>query len=399
MLVGLDARDDQPGCDHLRSRGRPGDLHRRALAAVVHRPAGQPRRPVDSWAAVRLRLPLLLGSGGRDLRLHRHVEPARHQQSRSAACSPMMATAMPGAIRMSASRRCRDERLPHRSGPLPEPDRRFLGADQRLQAGQCRNRHRRRPIPPDFTTFWTRPSSRASRPKAASIGKAILFPQAVEALGDSGNNLSSEVWWSPSHPFKSSLNGLSAGEVAEAYTGDRQAVDPADRLCPCPVRAGVDVMGRVSDAGDGDAVAEAIAASNLQTIVGPIAFDGWPAAVCRPEHLQDARWSAASGGSRTAAATTSSSSTIPISRRSRPAARCSRSADSKTGRPGRYLCPGRHSLTHPSSRSNVHSCPQERIQELWRPESDGRCQLRGAGGAWRWASSGPMGRASRRCSI
>jgi branched-chain amino acid transport system substrate-binding protein len=35
-----------------------------------------------------------------------------------------------------------------------------------------------------------------------------------------------------------------------------------------------DVMGRVSDAGDGDAVAEAIAASNLQTIVGPIAFDG-----------------------------------------------------------------------------------------------------------------------------
>jgi branched-chain amino acid transport system substrate-binding protein len=34
------------------------------------------------------------------------------------------------------------------------------------------------------------------------------------------------------------------------------------------------VMGRVSDAGDGDAVAEAIAATNLQTIVGPIAFDG-----------------------------------------------------------------------------------------------------------------------------
>jgi branched-chain amino acid transport system substrate-binding protein len=74
---------------------------------------------------------------------------------------------------------------------------------------------RSRPISPPS---GTRPSSRVSIAKAASIGKAILFPQAVEALGDAGNNLSSEVWWSPSHPFKSSLNGLSAGEVAAAYT-------------------------------------------------------------------------------------------------------------------------------------------------------------------------------------
>ena len=35
-----------------------------------------------------------------------------------------------------------------------------------------------------------------------------------------------------------------------------------------------DVLGRVSDAGDGDAVAAAIAATNLNTIVGPIAFNG-----------------------------------------------------------------------------------------------------------------------------
>jgi branched-chain amino acid transport system substrate-binding protein len=33
-------------------------------------------------------------------------------------------------------------------------------------------------------------------------------------------------------------------------------------------------MGRVSDAGDVDAVVEAIAATDLQTIVGPVKFDG-----------------------------------------------------------------------------------------------------------------------------
>jgi branched-chain amino acid transport system substrate-binding protein len=36
----------------------------------------------------------------------------------------------------------------------------------------------------------------------------------------------------------------------------------------------VDVMGRVDDSSDGDAVADAIAASNLNTVVGPIAFNG-----------------------------------------------------------------------------------------------------------------------------
>ena len=35
-----------------------------------------------------------------------------------------------------------------------------------------------------------------------------------------------------------------------------------------------DVLGRVSDAGDGDALAQANAATNLETIVGPIAFNG-----------------------------------------------------------------------------------------------------------------------------
>ena len=55
------------------------------------------------------------------------------------------------------------------------------------------------------------------KPKVASVGKAILFPVAVEALGKNGNNLSSEVWWSPHHPFRSSLTGQSAQALADAY--------------------------------------------------------------------------------------------------------------------------------------------------------------------------------------
>jgi branched-chain amino acid transport system substrate-binding protein len=38
-------------------------------------------------------------------------------------------------------------------------------------------------------------------PIIATVGKALLFPRSLEALGDVGDNLSSECWWSPDHPF------------------------------------------------------------------------------------------------------------------------------------------------------------------------------------------------------
>lgn len=131
------------------------------------------------------------------------------------------------------------------------------------------------PIPPDFTTFWTQAKQQGFSPKAASVGKAILFPQAVEALGETGHNLSSEVWWSPSHPFSSSLNGQSSADLANGYTDatGRQWTQPIG-FVHALFEMAADVMGRVDDAGDPDAVSEAIAASQLNSIVGRIAFDG-----------------------------------------------------------------------------------------------------------------------------
>lgn len=131
------------------------------------------------------------------------------------------------------------------------------------------------PIPPDFTTFWTQAKQQGFTPKAASIGKAILFPQAVEALGNAGHNLSSEVWWSPSHPFSSSLTGQSSADLATGFTAatGRQWTQPIG-FVHALFEMAANVMSRVEDSGDGDAVAEAIAATELASIVGRIAFDG-----------------------------------------------------------------------------------------------------------------------------
>ena len=74
------------------------------------------------------------------------------------------------------------------------------------------------PIPPDWTTFWKQAAQQGFRPKVASVGKALLFPRSVEALGALGDGMSTEVWWTPQHPFKSSLTGATAAAFAAEYT-------------------------------------------------------------------------------------------------------------------------------------------------------------------------------------
>ena len=129
-------------------------------------------------------------------------------------------------------------------------------------------------IPPDFTTFWNQAQQQGFRPKVASMGKAILFPQAVEALGKTGHNLSSEVWWSPNHPFRSSLTGESSAALAEGFTKatNRPWTQPIG-FVHALFEVAADVMKR-ADPTDAAAVITAIAATKLDTIVGTVAWDG-----------------------------------------------------------------------------------------------------------------------------
>ncbi|MGJ5202746.1 ABC transporter substrate-binding protein [Bradyrhizobium sp. HKCCYLR20261] len=130
-------------------------------------------------------------------------------------------------------------------------------------------------IPPDFTTFWNQAKQKGFAPKIASIGKALLFPQAVEALGKQGHNLSSEVWWTPSHPFKSSLTGASAKELADGFTAatKRPWTQPIG-FVHALFEIAADVLKRVDDPTNADKVTAAVAATKLDTIVGPIAWNG-----------------------------------------------------------------------------------------------------------------------------
>jgi len=126
-------------------------------------------------------------------------------------------------------------------------------------------------IPPDFTTFWKQALQQGYKPKVASVGKALLFPVALEALGNTGNNLSSEVWWSPNHPFKSSLTGQSAKQLADAYqeATKKQWTQPIG-FAHALFEIAVDVFKRSAEKSDPKATVAAIAATKLDTIVGHI---------------------------------------------------------------------------------------------------------------------------------
>jgi branched-chain amino acid transport system substrate-binding protein len=126
------------------------------------------------------------------------------------------------------------------------------------------------PIPPDWAACWRQCTQQGYRPKIASIGKAILFPAAVEALGGNlAEGLSSEVWWSPAHPFKSSLTGETAAQLAGAFP--QQWAQPLGFVYALFEIAG-DVLARAQST-DKEKVKKALAATKLDTMVGPVQFD------------------------------------------------------------------------------------------------------------------------------
>ncbi|MGH1479835.1 MAG: ABC transporter substrate-binding protein [Geminicoccales bacterium] len=132
-------------------------------------------------------------------------------------------------------------------------------------------------IPPDFSTFWAQSAQQGFSPKIVTIGKALLFPSVIESLGERGDGLSSEVWWSPGHPFSSSLTGASAKDLADGY------VAASGRTWTQPIgfkhalfEVVADVIKRAADLEDPAAIVEAIAATELDTIVGPVNWANGP---------------------------------------------------------------------------------------------------------------------------
>ena len=129
-------------------------------------------------------------------------------------------------------------------------------------------------IPPDAKTFLTQAKQQGLNPKAITLGKALLFPVGIEALGDLGAGLSTEVWWSPSHPFTSSLTKQSAKDLAAAYEkgSNKQWTQPVG-FAHALFEVAADTFKRAKSTKPAD-LRDAIAATDMDTIVGHVKWGG-----------------------------------------------------------------------------------------------------------------------------
>jgi branched-chain amino acid transport system substrate-binding protein len=131
-------------------------------------------------------------------------------------------------------------------------------------------------IPPDFSTFWSQAAQQGFKPKIVTIGKALLFPSVINSLGPRGHGLTTEIWWTPNHPFKSGLTGQSAAQLANAYaSATKRPWSQPIGYQHALFEVAIDVMKRAKSL-DPKSILESIIATNYNSMVGPVKWTGQP---------------------------------------------------------------------------------------------------------------------------
>src|SRR5690349_6715671 len=150
-------------------------------------------------------------------------------------------------------------------------------------------------IPSDFATSWPQAAQQGFRPKIVTIGKALLFPSVINSLGARGNGLTTEIWRSPNHPFKSGLTGQSAQQLTDAYVGTtRRPWTQPIGFQHALFEVAIDVLKRAK-ALDPKAILEAIKTTDYKSIVGAVKWTGQPVKNVTKTPLVAGQWQRKSG--------------------------------------------------------------------------------------------------------
>lgn len=129
--------------------------------------------------------------------------------------------------------------------------------------------------PPEWASFVKQSAQTGFKPQVATIAKALLFPGGVQALGKSAAGMSTEIWWSPAYPFKSSLTGQTAHQLADAYTAATQKewTQPLG-VMHALVEVGIAALKASGDPKNPKKVADAIRTLKHDTVIGQLDFAG-----------------------------------------------------------------------------------------------------------------------------
>jgi branched-chain amino acid transport system substrate-binding protein len=127
--------------------------------------------------------------------------------------------------------------------------------------------------PPEWATFLNQSAQMGFKPKVATIAKALLFPGGVAALGPRAEGMSTEIWWLPAYPFRSSLTGQTASELAVAYQTEtkREWTQPIG-VVHALFEVGIQALKASGDPKNPVKVVDALRAMKQDTVIGSLDF-------------------------------------------------------------------------------------------------------------------------------
>ena len=133
-------------------------------------------------------------------------------------------------------------------------------------------------IPPDFLNLYKACLSAGVKPGCVTMGKCCLLDGDVAVLENESqgfaNGIMTEVWWQPNFPFTSAVTGKTAQEIGDAYVADnngRNMPQPAG-YAYAALELAVNAF-KTAGTLDKEKVRDALAATDIETIVGPIKYD------------------------------------------------------------------------------------------------------------------------------
>lgn len=124
--------------------------------------------------------------------------------------------------------------------------------------------------PPEFTNYVKQCAQQAFKPKITTCAKALLFPSAIDSLGDLGDGMTVEAWYHPKYAYKSEVTGM----TAQQYCDDFEATTGQQWTAPiCFIGAfelWTDVIRRATNPLDKASIVEAIKATKVTLTGGPV---------------------------------------------------------------------------------------------------------------------------------
>ena len=145
----------------------------------------------------------------------------------------------------------------------------------------------------DLALFRRQAAERGARPRLITCSRWLAYPPSVTEAGErpAQANVATLVYWSPNHPYRSSIDGTSAAELAENYeqsTGRQwlQPLGPAYALFEVAVHA----LATADDPAQAASVAEALGRARLETIAGPLDWTAGPVPNIATVRLSGGQW-------------------------------------------------------------------------------------------------------------